>query len=567
MNAVVQSDFDLVDEAAKFFAPVSSDLIDGLLGQYQQARKQIDQMVAIIGGELGNVVHYFIEGNAGDERFHRYVYVDRLFQKEGAVGALNAAFWSKALNLTDVLDCMPQKRRDEWFEQIKNPIGKKAHHSHRRGEAPPETEWIIEPLPDFTEDTVRSTLTGLLTMRQQFFSERVDGIFRALSHEHVTNVPEGFGKRMILNHVINAYGHTESTQCGHINDLRCVIAKFMGRDEPKWNATSGIVDQARHTPGQWVTLDGGALRLRVYKKGTGHLEVHPDMAWRLNQILAHLYPLAIPAQFRSKPKSKPKDFHMMGRPLPFAVLAVLQGMRIMTERANPGGWPERYRNIRNSLRFDFSDRDKAVRKEADRVLEAIGGVRVEKGDYWLFPFDPWTVLSEVIASGCIPDKQSHQFYPTPESVGAVAVEMADIGPEHSVLEPSAGHGHLADLLPKDRTTCVEISPLHCQILRAKGYTDVVEGDFILWSASCGKRFDRIVMNPPFDQGRAKMHAEAAYSILNPGGVLTSVLPAGMRGKDFLPNCETEWSRVFEREFAGTTVSVCIMKATRHGGAQ
>ncbi|WP_441280587.1 DUF4942 domain-containing protein [Tardiphaga sp. 862_B3_N1_1] len=555
MNAVVHSDFELVDDAGAFFAPVSSDLVDSLIGQYQQARKHIDQLAGIVAGDLGNVLHYFIEGNAGDDRMHRTLYVDRLFEAKGAIGALNAAYWSKALNLTDVLDCMPQKRRDEWFEQIKNPLGKKKD-KYDKG-------YSVEPLPEFTEETVRSTLISLMTMRQQFFSERVDGIFRALSRDHVTNVPEGFSKRMILNYVVNSYGHAESSTCGYINDLRCVVAKFMGRDEPKFYATSGVVDFARGRPGEWVTLDGGALRLRVYKKGTGHLEIHPEMAWRLNQILANLHPAAIPSEFRTKPKRKAKEFKMMGRPLPFAVLSILSSMRRASERSNPGAWPERYRDIPNALRFDYHSEDKAAKKEAERVLEAIGGAWVQEGRYFQFPYAAGQVISEIVASGCIPDQQSHQFYPTPADVGAMAVALADIGPDHSVLEPEAGQGNLADLLPMERTTCVEISPLHCEILRAKGYTDVMEADFIALAAVCEQRFDRVVMNPPFDQGRAKAHTEAAFSLLAPGGVLVAVLPAGMRGKDFLPDCETtEWSPLLENRFAGTSVAVCLMKVRR-----
>ena len=76
---VREAEFEAVDETP-FFAPVASDLLDSLLGQYQAARRQIDQLGAIVnGGELGNVVHYFIEGNAGDDRFHRTVYVEKLF--------------------------------------------------------------------------------------------------------------------------------------------------------------------------------------------------------------------------------------------------------------------------------------------------------------------------------------------------------------------------------------------------------------------------------------------------------------------------------------------------------
>lgn len=53
------------------------------------------------------------------------------------------------------------------------------------------------------------------------------------------------------------------------------------------------------------------------------------------------------------------------------------------------------------------------------------------------------------ARRCIPDRQSHQFYPTPESVARAASELAAIGEGDQVLEPSAGHGDLAAFLPVD----------------------------------------------------------------------------------------------------------------------
>lgn len=55
----------------------------------------------------------------------------------------------------------------------------------------------------------------------------------------------GFGKRMILAGIHTGFYTTE--RVGYINDLRCVIAKFMGRDEPKWNGSSGVVNIARKT--------------------------------------------------------------------------------------------------------------------------------------------------------------------------------------------------------------------------------------------------------------------------------------------------------------------------------
>jgi len=43
-------------------------------------------------------------------------------------------------------------------------------------------------------------------------------------------------------------------------------------------------------------------------------------------VLASLYPMAIPSEFRTKPKKKAKEFVMMGQPLPFAVV-ILVGVR------------------------------------------------------------------------------------------------------------------------------------------------------------------------------------------------------------------------------------------------
>lgn len=559
MNAVVgQVSGELIDDAAEFFAPMSADLVDGLIGQYQSTRKRLEAMAAAVhSDECRGVLHYFVEGNVCEERYTLPKTVEALFGLEGAIGQLNADFWNRALRLTDVLDCMPQKRRDEWFEQIKNPLGMKKDKY--------ATEYTVPPLPEFEEDTVRATLGGLMAARAKFFAERVDGIFRSLSKEHVTNCPQGFNKRMILLRAISCYGTVEHSTAGVINDLRCVIAKFMGRDEPKWNDTSGVISIARQDNGKWMGIDGNALRIRIYNGvGTAHLEVHPDIAWRLNGVLASLYPAAIPAEFRTKPKraKKIKDFELFDKPLPFAVLNLLAGMK-PAWRPNPNeGWKQpKFLNIPNTRRFDFGDHDKAALAEAEKVLAAIGGVRDKEGkhEFWRFDYEPGQVLNEIVCSGCIPDHKSHQFYPTPETVAVKAIELAEIQPGHSVLEPSAGQGGLADLVPELAfTTCIEISSLHCQILAAKGHK-VVEADFLKVSGL--GEFDRIVMNPPFSEGRWQAHLQHAATMLHPDGRLVAILPASAKGKHLLNGFEHQYSNVFKNEFAGTTVDVVILTAT------
>lgn len=554
---------ELVDDFQQFFAPAASDLVDGLVGEYCVMRSRIEALGAAVAGEqYAGALHHFIEGNLSDERHSIPHRIDKLFALDGAIAHLNAAYWDRALRMTDVLDVMPQKRRDEWFEQIRNPLGKKADRYSGKGDLP--------PIPEFTEDAVRATLSDLLLSRSKFFAERVDGIFRALSRTHVTNQPQGFGKRMILKGIVSKYGTVDTTTAGYINDLRCVIARFMGRAEPNWSGTDGVIRRIRKRNGEWQGVDGNALRIRVYNGvGTAHLEVHPEMAWRLNAVLASIYPAAIPESMRTRsvrPK-KVKDFELYDRPLPFAVISLLAGMKPGHRRLEDAGWNEpKFAEIPMTRRFDYGDHDRYVLAEAERVLSAIGGVPDNEGniDLWRFSYEPQEVIDEIVCSGCIPDQKSHQFYPTPFGLALKAVALAGIGPDHLCLEPSAGTGALADLMPEDRTLCVEFSGLHRKVLEAKGH-NVVWGDFLPWAsgrAAEGKLFDRVVMNPPFSEGRWTLHLEHAAQLVRPGGRLVAILPATAKGKDLLPGFNLAFDGPYSNEFAGTSVSVVILVADR-----
>lgn len=502
-----------------FHPPAQSDAIDHLVAEYQAALFDIVAISEVMCLQGNKVLPYFAEGSRihfGNDRYQTAT----AFNREWAVAALNADYWQKAIHLTDVLNYMPQKRRDEWNKAIKD-----------------------HTTPEFAEDTVRATITQLLFSREQFFAERVDGVFRALSGEHVTNSPQGFNRRMILNRVYDAkFGFANHSQIGYINDLRAIIAKFMGRDEPEWYLTSRTLDKIPKD-GQWRTLDGGAIRVRLYKIGTAHVEVHPEMAWRLNCVLATLFPQAIPAKFRAKPLRPSKEFNLMQKPLPNQVLNVLSDLGHGKSR-----WSRTLRHTANN----------ELKKQAVDVLKALGGVESGPGEFE-FEYDPGCVINEVVVSGCIPDHKSHQYYPTPRSLAEMAVDLAKIADDHSCLEPSAGQAGLADLMPKDRTDCVEISALHCKILEAKGFK-TFHTDFLKWDG-INIRYDRVLLNPPFSEGRWKAHLEHAANFVKTGGKIVAILPASAQSFA-LNDFECIYHGPFENEFVGTGVSVVILVADK-----
>jgi tRNA1(Val) A37 N6-methylase TrmN6 len=139
--------------------------------------------------------------------------------------------------------------------------------------------------------------------------------------------------------------------------------------------------------------------------------------------------------------------------------------------------------------------------------------------------------------------------------------MAEIAPEHDVLEPSAGTGGLADLANNGRLTCVEVASLNAKVLAAKGHS-VIQTDFLKWAAETTSRFDRIVMNPPFSEGRARAHVETAATLMAPGGRLVAIVPASHRGKITLPGCAVSWSEDIEGAFPGVSVTVAILCADK-----
>jgi len=122
-------------------------------------------------------------------------------------------------------------------------------------------------------------------------------------------------------------------------------------------------------------------------------------------------------------------------------------------------------------------------------------------------------------------KQLPGFFPTPRSVALEMLDLLELQNGQTLLEPSCGKGDLLDVL---RETQVELQ-IHAieqnwtlaDVLTAKGY-EVEFGDFLEHRGV----YDRIVMNPPFEQSLDIEHVQHAFSQLAPGGRLVSVMSEG-----------------------------------------
>jgi hypothetical protein len=120
------------------------------------------------------------------------------------------------------------------------------------------------------------------------------------------------------------------------------------------------------------------------------------------------------------------------------------------------------------------------------------------------------------------------FFPTPPAVVELMLQRAHIGHDMKVLEPSAGSGNIADAV-KSRMNRVqvyvcEVNPRLQELLKLKGYSFAgydcldLEPEF--------NEFERVAMNPPFENGQDMKHVRHAYKLLSPNGILVSIMAPG-----------------------------------------
>lgn len=189
------------------------------------------------------------------------------------------------------------------------------------------------------------------------------------------------------------------------------------------------------------------------------------------------------------------------------------------------------------------------------------------------------------------------FFPTPRNVVEQMIELADLDGDMKVLEPSAGMGHIADVL-KDygiKPDVIELSGKRQELLKLKGYS-VVGNDFLMFDPKNrapnygdvfktadgkyqgvmrgsgglgsnrvrlmnedgqmityfdreelelvkmnGINYDRIIMNPPFSDRRDAEHIYHAFDLLADDGVMVAIAGEGVFfGKDKAAQGFQEW---------------------------
>jgi hypothetical protein len=199
---------------------------------------------------------------------------------------IDAAAWAYLMSESGLYTFMDNKARSKWQEDI------------GRGS-----------VPELTRENIKATFRALFETRGIMFERGVIDCFRALSWDYKTNSPCLFGKRIIVEYLLDSWGNhgcryvtgPGHSGCNKLDDLIRVMSVLDGKPEP--DHRQGTYHALRKVAGynKPLTKDpveiAGMISVRCYKNGNGHVTfLRRDLVDKLNEIIAKHHPDALPAK-------------------------------------------------------------------------------------------------------------------------------------------------------------------------------------------------------------------------------------------------------------------------------
>lgn len=246
--------------------------------------------------------------------------------------------------------------------------------------------------------------------------------------------------------------------------------------------------------------------------------------------------------------------------------------------------------------------DRALYVRVNKALEVMGGKWNRSKGGHVFAFDPRSSVDGLLQSGIL-EVEKDGFFETPIAVIDRMFELCPLPSDTDhfkrmpwILEPEAGAGAILDrILENLEMTCVihaiEKNDNRREALIAKYAKTAVtvqsndhvadwDGkDFLEYNpfvSGAGSRavyvkpgYDRVYMKPPFEEGQDAEHVYHAYQLLEPGGMMVSVVSSGMffrtdkktrQLRDWLFSVGGHFEELPKGSFreSGTDVNTCLV---------
>ena len=272
---------DATGHAAEFHEVIASVSITHLLQQRDAALARIAQAFALLreAHEIATVAHLGFPTIGvskgyraqGDDIAGPYARAEEAFGTSRAV--IDAAAWRYLMQESGMRSLMSASKRAEFDEQLEKST-----------------------MPELTREAIYATFGALHESRAEMFDQGVIECFKKLSWHYKTNLPQKFGKRIVVTYLTYTYG-VNSRAADTLDDLMRVFHVLDGKLECDWRRASYVeISEASRAEATWPKgYENDYYAVKLFKNGNGHVTFkRPELVDALNRIIARHFPSALP---------------------------------------------------------------------------------------------------------------------------------------------------------------------------------------------------------------------------------------------------------------------------------
>lgn len=186
---------------------------------------------------------------------------------------IDRSIWRDLMLKSGMMALMDAQARDQWHKNLED-----------------------DDLPVISEANILSTFEQLHLNKMDVFERGIINVFKGLSWDYKTNSPCSFGKKIIVNNLVNYNRWGFSLNWGwrrnQLADLERMLLLLDGKPIPdnRGDVTTRLMDHIRDNPSKDVYEDE-FFSIRYFQKGTAHITFKRyDLIEKMNDIVAKYYP-------------------------------------------------------------------------------------------------------------------------------------------------------------------------------------------------------------------------------------------------------------------------------------
>ncbi|CNH31022.1 z1226 protein [Yersinia pseudotuberculosis] len=186
---------------------------------------------------------------------------------------LDRSIWRDLMKKSGMISLMDAQARKQWDNNLEG-----------------------DDIPEISEANILSTFEQLHHNKADVFERGIINVFKGLSWDYKTNSPYQFGKKIIVNNLVNhnrwGFKLNSGWRRDQLADLERMLFLLDGKPIPE-NCHDVTVRLSEHINQQSIPeiFDDAYFSIRYFQKGSAHITFNrPELIERMNDIIVKHYP-------------------------------------------------------------------------------------------------------------------------------------------------------------------------------------------------------------------------------------------------------------------------------------